>query len=127
MNEQQCLDHRWALFEAGVCLADGLVGIMYNAVATWTEHATPSQETAWRNMSLDIDRHVHLAQQMHEPGRLCFPSRTVRVCVAFLLELTELARPVEMPCLCCNTHPQSQHQVDSLRAGQAGRDAMFLL
>ena len=39
--------------------------------------------------------------------RLCFASRTVRVCdafllrvcVAFLLELTELAKPVEMPCL----------------------------
>ena len=39
-------------------------------------------------------------------------SRTVRVCVAFqlrvsvavLLELTELATPVERPCLCCNTH-----------------------
>ena len=30
----------------------------------------------------------------------CFP---VRVCVAFLLELTELAQPVEMPCLRCNT------------------------
>ena len=28
-----------------------------------------------------------------------------RVSVAALLELTELAKPVEMPCLCCcNTH-----------------------
>ena len=43
--------------------------------------------------------------------RLCFVSRTVRVCVAFLLrvcaavllELTELAKPVEMPRICCNT------------------------
>ena len=43
--------------------------------------------------------------------RLCIVSRTVRVCVAFLLgvgvafllELCELAQPVEMPCLCCNT------------------------
>ena len=39
-------------------------------------------------------------------------THTVRLCVAFLLrvsvavllELTELAKPVEMPCLCCNTH-----------------------
>ena len=39
-------------------------------------------------------------------------SRTVRVsvasllgvCVAFLLELCELAKPIEMPRLCCNTH-----------------------
>ena len=28
----------------------------------------------------------------------------LRVSVAVLLELTELAKPVEMPCLCCNTH-----------------------
>ena len=27
----------------------------------------------------------------------------LRVSVAVLLELTELAEPVEMPCLCCNT------------------------
>ena len=27
----------------------------------------------------------------------------LRVCLAFLLELTELAKPVEMPRLCCNT------------------------
>ena len=27
----------------------------------------------------------------------------LRVCVAVLLELTELAKPVEMPRLCCNT------------------------
>ena len=29
------------------------------------------------------------------------------VCVAVLLEFTELATPVEMPRLCCNTHPDS--------------------
>ena len=34
----------------------------------------------------------------------CLVSPTVRVCVAVLLELTELAKPAEMPCLCCNTH-----------------------
>ena len=41
----------------------------------------------------------------------CFALRTVRVCVAFglrvsvavLLELTELAKPVERPSLRCNT------------------------
>ena len=46
--------------------------------------------------------------------RLCFCLRTVRVwvafllrvCVALLLELTELAKPVEMPC--CNAHAQRQ-------------------
>ena len=45
-------------------------------------------------------------------SRLCFVSRTVRVCVAFLqgfsvaflLELSELAKPAELPCLCCSTH-----------------------
>ena len=45
-------------------------------------------------------------------SRLCFESRTVQVCVAFLLqvciaflmELTELAQPVEISCLRCNTH-----------------------
>ena len=45
-------------------------------------------------------------------SRLCFVSRTVRVCVAFLfgvcvavlLELTELAKPVDLPRLCCDTH-----------------------
>ena len=37
--------------------------------------------------------------------RLCSASRTVRLCVAVLLALTELAKPVEMPRLCCNTHP----------------------
>ena len=47
---------------------------------------------------------------------MCFDPRTVRVCVAsllrvsvaVLLELTELAKPVEMPCLCCNTHAVAQ-------------------
>ena len=42
----------------------------------------------------------------------CLVSCTVRVCAAFLLrvsvavllELTELAKPVERPCLCCDTH-----------------------
>ena len=28
----------------------------------------------------------------------------LRVCAAFLLQLTEPAEPVEMPCLRCNTH-----------------------
>ena len=28
----------------------------------------------------------------------------LRVSVAVLLELTELAKPAERPCLCCNTH-----------------------
>ena len=44
-------------------------------------------------------------------SRLCFVSRTVRVCVPFLLcvclavllKLTEPAKPVEMPRLYCNT------------------------
>ena len=36
-------------------------------------------------------------------SRLCFVSRTLRVCVAFLLQVTEVAKLVEMPCLCCNT------------------------
>ena len=31
----------------------------------------------------------------------------LRVSVAVLLELTELAKPVEMPCLCCNTRGQA--------------------
>ena len=47
-------------------------------------------------------------------SHVCLALRTVRVCVAFqvrgsvavLLELTELAKPVERPCLCCNTHAQ---------------------
>ena len=32
----------------------------------------------------------------------------LRVSVAVLLELTELAKPVEMPCLCCNTHSEQE-------------------
>ena len=44
-------------------------------------------------------------------SHVCLALRSVRVCVAFqlrvdvavLLELTELAKPVERPCLCCNT------------------------
>ena len=44
-------------------------------------------------------------------SHVCFDSRPVRVrvavllgvCVVVLLEFTELAKPVEMPCLCCNT------------------------
>ena len=45
-------------------------------------------------------------------SRLCSASRTVRVCVAslllacaaFLLQLTELAKPAQTRCACCNTH-----------------------
>ena len=44
-------------------------------------------------------------------SRLCFASRAVRVCAAFLLrvsvavllELRELAKPVERPRVCCST------------------------
>ena len=44
-------------------------------------------------------------------SHVCLALRIVRACVAFLLrvsvavllELTELAKPVERPCLCCNT------------------------
>ena len=66
--------------------------------------------------------------------RSCFALRTVRACVAFqlrvsvaaLLELTELAKPVERPCLCCDTlllnraamplHAQWLHAVGCIRA-----------
>ena len=49
-------------------------------------------------------------------SRVCFVLRAVRVCVAFqlrvsvavLLELTELAKPVERLCLCCNTLPAAK-------------------
>ena len=45
-------------------------------------------------------------------SHVCIALRIVRVCAAFqlrvsvavLLELTGLAKPVERPCFCCNTH-----------------------
>ena len=40
--------------------------------------------------------------------------------VAVLLELTELAKPVERPCLCCNTLPHADHsESQSLRDAAA--------
>ena len=42
------------------------------------------------------------ATQQMRTVRVCVASQ-LRVSVAALLELTELAKPVEMPCLCCNT------------------------
>ena len=39
-----------------------------------------------------------------QPGQQVRVAFLLRVCVASLLEATELAKPVEMPCLRCNTH-----------------------
>ena len=58
-----------------------------------------------------------------EPRVLCFAHCASQCCsntVAVLLELTELAKPVEMPGLCCNTHPERATFLLELRAGQAG-------
>ena len=43
-------------------------------------------------------------------SRLCFASRTVRGRVSVLLELTELRKPIEALCLCCNAQLQSLMQ-----------------
>ena len=44
----------------------------------------------------------------------------LRICAAVMLEHTELAKPVEMPCLCCNT----RSVLFTHRAGRAGQDAV---
>ena len=62
-----------------------------------------------RTVCYNKDRAVSPARLVRGLSRLCFVARTVRVCVAFLLpvsvaallELTELAKPAEMPRLCC--------------------------
>ena len=58
-----------------------------------------------RALQLRVSDQIPALQTSPQTRGCCGPCRTslLRVCVAVMLKLTELAQPVQMPCLCCNT------------------------
>ena len=67
---------------------------------------SPSRSVSWPSRSrCRVSGVAHSSPRPHHPRRAHRGHTASGVSVAVLLELTELAKPVEMPCLCYNTLP----------------------
>ena len=108
-TQRQCRDPVW---DASVATSTQTESRQASAAA-W--YASLNRHHAWVARAMPVVVHIFKQLQFpprpvtHAPGsgqagRGVATHTRLRVSVAVLLELTELAKPVEVPCLRCNTH-----------------------